>query len=194
MTDDDEVTEGAVTPEELRLEDNDHVVPLDNNRYLVSPNLIDESTAERIQAAAGDDEETPESEGTTPDPPQPTLDIAAARAIVERSVATVEGEYAFEVTAKVEGSVTRHRTVTNDVTTAFDRLLLWFAHQVSEDTPVEEVLGILLLESSIPVTFPNRGVGNLLESHDLDAADSIADLLVAVGETLESRHDEYHNR
>lgn len=194
MTGEDEGTEGAITPEELRLEDNDHVVPLDNNRYLVSPNLIDESTAERIQAAADDDDAHSESERANTESSQPTLDLAAARAIVERSVASVEGEYAFEVTAKVEGSVTRHRTVTNDVTTAFDRLLLWFAHQVSEDTPVEEVLGILVLESSIPVTFPNRGVGNLLESHDLDAADSIADLLAAVGETLESRHDEYHNR
>jgi hypothetical protein len=70
----------------------------------------------------------------------------------------------------------------NDVVTVFESLLLWYAQQVDENTPVEEVLGILLMESNVPVRYPPESIHALVKSSGLEPDDSIAELLAAIRE------------
>jgi hypothetical protein len=88
--------------------------------------------------------------------------------------------YAFDVTATFDGSVSQRRMASNDVVTIFESLMLWYAQQVDSNTPVEEILGILLMESNVPVRYPAESVQQLVKSSNLGPNDSIADLLSAV--------------
>jgi len=89
-------------------------------------------------------------------------------------------KYAFDVTAQFEGTVSQRRLASNDLITVFESLMLWYAQQVDGSMPVEEVLGILLMESNVPVRYPPESVRNLVKSTDLGPEDTIADLLEAV--------------
>lgn len=89
-------------------------------------------------------------------------------------------KYAFDVTAQFEGKVSQRRLASNDLITVFESLMLWYAQQVDSSMPVEEVLGILLMESNVPVRYPPESVRNLVRSTDLGPDDTIADLLEAV--------------
>lgn len=88
--------------------------------------------------------------------------------------------YAFDVTACFDGTVSQRRMASNDLITTFESLLLWYAQQVDTTMPVEEILGILLMESNVPVRYPPKSVHNLVKSTDLGPDDTIADLLEAV--------------
>jgi len=57
---------------------------------------------------------------------------------------------------------------------------LWYARQVDSGTPVEEVLGILLMESNVPVRYPAQSLEALVDSVGVEESDSVADLLRAV--------------
>lgn len=89
-------------------------------------------------------------------------------------------KYAFDVTAVFDGTVSQRTMASNDLITVFESLMLWYAQQVDSGMPVEEVLGILLMESNVPVRYPPESVKNLVKSTDLGPEDSIADLLEAV--------------
>jgi len=89
-------------------------------------------------------------------------------------------KYAFDVTAQFDGTVSQRTMASNDLITVFESLMLWYAQQVDSGMPVEEVLGILLMESNVPVRYPPESVKNLIKSTDLGPEDSIADLLEAV--------------
>ncbi|MFC6720436.1 DUF7500 family protein [Halobacteriaceae archaeon SHR40] len=89
-------------------------------------------------------------------------------------------KYAFDVTAQFDGTVSQRTMASNDLITVFESLMLWYAQQVDSGMPVEEVLGILLMESNVPVRYPPESVKNLIRSTDLGPEDSIADLLDAV--------------
>ncbi len=89
-------------------------------------------------------------------------------------------KYAFDVTAQFEGSVSQRKMASNDLITVFESLMLWYAQQVDSNMPVEEVLGILLMESNVPVRYPPESVKNLVKSTNLGPDDTIADLLEAV--------------
>jgi hypothetical protein len=70
----------------------------------------------------------------------------------------------------------------NDVVTIFESLVLWYAQQVDSDTPVEEILGILLMEANVPVRYPPESLKSLVKSAGLGPEDTIADLLARVDE------------
>lgn len=178
MTDESSDTERVLTPDELRLEDSNHVVSLEDDRYLVSPTMIDDSTANRIKDAASDPS-TDESGGDEGESVGP-LTIDDARASLLDSLADADATYAIEMIGTIEGQNATQRTVTNDVSTAFERLLLWYAHAVGDDTPVEDVVAILLAHSSIPPTAIAPMVGDLVGELGLDHDDSIAQLLAAI--------------
>jgi hypothetical protein len=89
-------------------------------------------------------------------------------------------KYAFDVTAQFDGTVSQRTMASNDLITVFESLMLWYAQQVDSGMPVEEVLGILLMESNVPVRYPPESVKNLIKLTDLGPEDSIADLLEAV--------------
>ncbi|MXR52719.1 hypothetical protein GRX03_14025 [Halovenus sp. WSH3] len=89
-------------------------------------------------------------------------------------------KYAFDVTAQFDGAVSQRRLESNDLITVFESLMLWYGQQVDSNMPVEEVLGILLMESNVPIRYPPESVENLVKSTDLGPNDTIADLLEAV--------------
>jgi len=91
-------------------------------------------------------------------------------------------KYAFDVTAQFDGVVSQRQMASNDLITVFESLMLWYAQQVDSSMPVEEVLGILLMESNVPVRYPPESVKNLIRSTDLGPNDTIADLLETVQE------------
>ena len=89
-------------------------------------------------------------------------------------------KYAFDVTAQFDGTVSQRRLASNDLITVFESLMLWYGQQVDSNMPIEEVLGILLMESNVPIRYPPESVQNLIKSTNLGPDDTIADLLEAV--------------
>jgi len=169
-----------LAPEELDIAEDEHVTQIDDGRFVVSPSERPADDPVGVDAHA-----TPESE-PEPDPepaagdPDPTLDSDAVHDWLAEDVGSVSSRYGFDVTATFGGSVSQRRLVSNDVVTSFESLVLWYAQHVDDDTPVEEILGILLLESNVPVRYPPRSLERILESTNLGPEDSIADLIAAV--------------
>lgn len=193
--------EGPIlSPDELDIADDEHVTKLDEGRFVVSPNAREQSSGGGQQSPTQDQSQpTPRSEPEPQRQPQearnqqpPTQD-AQPRASEEvsreevhewlrQSFANGGSRYGFDVTAIFDGSVSQRRLASNDVVTIFESLILWYAQQIDNDTPVEEVLGILLMESNVPVRYPAESLKNLVRSTGLGPEDTIADLIAAVDE------------
>jgi hypothetical protein len=110
----------------------------------------------------------------------------AARNLLGEEFGRTRARYGIDVVGRFDGESARHRTVSNDVVATFENLVLWYARHVSDETPAEEVIEILLREASV---VPDPGTPNLkelLDEHDLTPHDSIAELVAAI--TAES-HD-----
>lgn len=171
--------EGKIlSPEELDISDDEHVEQIDEGRYVVSPDVRTDSTPQ--QPAQPQPAPEPEPQEPPEPAPQPTLDDASVHEWLTDNMAAGSSRYGFDVTAKFDGSVSQQRMVSNDIVTVFESLMLWYARQVDGSTPVEDVLGILLSESNVPVRYPPESLRNLVESSDCSPEDSIADLLSAV--------------
>lgn len=91
-------------------------------------------------------------------------------------------KYAFDVTAQFNGQVSQRQLASNDLMTVFESLMLWYAQQVDSGMPVEEVLGILLTESNVPVRYPPETVKEIIKATGLGPDDTVADLLETVRE------------
>ena len=163
-----------LSPDELDISDDDHVEQIDEGRYVVSPDVRTDSTT----PSRADPEPTPAPEPT--EQPEPTLDEATVHEWLVETMADGNSRYGFDVTAKFDGSVSQQRMVSNDIITVFESLMLWYARQVDGSTPVEEVLGILLSESNVPVRYPPESLRNLVKTSDCSPDDSIAELLATV--------------
>ncbi len=171
--------EGPVlAPEELDIADDDHVTQIDEGRFVVSPDVRPQD--DPVAADAGGTAAAEPSPASTPDSEEQTFDRGSVRDWLADDVGSVDSRYGFDVTATFDGRVGQRRLVSNDVVTSFESLVLWYAQQIDANTPVEEVLGILLLESNVPVRYPPRSLKRLVESSDLGPDDSIADLVAAV--------------
>jgi len=196
--------EGKVlSPDELDIADSEYVEELDEGRYVVSPNKRTTPrqpeqgpVSEPNSANAGSPEgsqsgqqdaavPTPSPEATTGGTPQAGYDELTQEVIhrwLKEDFERNSSRYAFDVTATFDGTVSQRRMASNDVVTIFESLMLWYAQQVDNNTPVEEILGILLMESNVPVRYPPKSLTNLIKSADLGPDDTIADLLRAVQE------------
>ncbi|MFB6075384.1 MAG: hypothetical protein ABEJ89_10260 [Haloarculaceae archaeon] len=166
-----------LAPEELDIADDEHVTKLDEGRYVVSPDV---RTDDDVGPAEPVESPEPEPEPESETEPEPTLDGATVHEWLRDEMAGNTSEYGFDVTAKFHGSVSQQQMVSNDIVTVFESLMLWYARQLDGSTPVEEVLGILLMESNVPVRYPAASLQQLVESTDCSPEDSIADLLAAV--------------
>ena len=93
-----------------------------------------------------------------------------------------DSTYAYHITAKSGADVANQQLATDDISAAFDGLLVWYARQVATDTPVDEALGILLAESRVKARYPTSRLVEYLDSKDLGPEDSISDLVAAVAE------------
>jgi len=166
--------EGKIlSPEELDISEDEHVEQLDEGRYVVSPDVRDTTTTQPAQQESSHDPEPR-------DPPEPTLDAATVHQWIAENMDEGSSRYGFDVTAKFDGSVSQQRMVSNDIITVFESLMLWYARQVDGSTPVEEVLGILLSESNVPVRYPPESLKKLVASSNCSPEDSIAELLATV--------------
>jgi hypothetical protein len=181
----DSADEGTVlAPEDLDIAADDSVAALDKGRYVIAPegasldqDALEESADSADQASTAADDDDSES---APGPNGRAIDAAAVRSWLEEDVETVSSRYGFHITATTEGAVGHQQMFSDDVGTVFDGLLMWYARQLDRETPVEDVLGILLLESNVRVRFPVRAFTAVLERHDLGPEDTISDLFEAI--------------
>ena len=194
-----------LSPDELDITQDEHVAEIDDGRYVVSPSdpIGDVATTGTNTTPTTDSSSNSGAEPTT-DPnagshadadgnptPQPSVDDGGSHAelteqavhrFLETQFEDSGSRYGFDITATFDGAVQQRQMVSNDVVTIFESLVLWYAQQIDGKTPVEEVLGILLMEANVPVRYPPASLQRLLESTDLSPDDSIADLIAAVGD------------
>jgi hypothetical protein len=135
---DPEGEEGILHPEDLGVEDEEKVEPLDENRFLVST------------------ESDPIPESPDRDEDQDDVRHSEAEEVLGSGVSTtplsaIDEYYGVDVDVKAEDTVASTRIVSNNVVETFEELLLWYAHQVDDSTPPKEVIEILLAESGFEV-------------------------------------------
>lgn len=194
--------EEVLSPEELDIAADEHVANLGSGRYVVgSDGPPDEDKVEEVRAQlAGAVERMPDDAESANDEPaqepeSPTdtaetaaprdedaaaLDGRAVKSWIDRQLASSDSQYAYRIAAKSGDTVSHQQLASDDIGMAFDALLMWYAQQVGRGTAVEEVLGILLAESSIRVRYPTRRLLAYLDENELGPNDTIADLITAV--------------
>ena len=174
--DDSNPEDGKIlSPEELDLEDDEHVTQIDEGRFVVSPDVRDDD--DRYGGQPSMPEPEPESEPDTPEFTDGTVHEWLAEQMADSNA-----RYGFDVTAKFDGEVDQQRLTSNDIVTVFETFMLWYGRQLDGSTDVEDVLGILLSESNVPVKYPPGNIKELARSSGLSPDDSIADLIEAVEE------------
>lgn len=179
---DADADEGTVlAPEELDIEDDEHVAKLDEDRYVVS---ADKRIGDTVEGTAGDPTtpDAPTDTGQPGQPPEPELDEQAVHTWLEDRFVASDATYGFDVTAKFEDGVSQKRLVSNDVVTVFEGLVTWYAQGLDPTTPVEEVVGILLTESNVPIKAPAAALTRAMEDEGLSPDDDIAALFEAIAE------------
>ncbi len=195
--------EGRVlAPDELDITDSEKVEQIAEDRFVVSSDARgggmpvgteqsrEESGTDGGPTPDGSSDGAPEPEPAGSDPPRTDGQTRQAGKLTNERVhewlrESFEGgqsRYGFDVTATFDGSVSQRRMASNDVVTIFESLVLWYAQQVDTDTPVEEVLGILLMEANVPIRYPPESLKSLVKSAGLGPDDTVADLVAAVDE------------
>lgn len=159
--------EGIVRPEDLDYTASERVAELSDDRYVVAT-----------------DERPPSVDGDVDDPEVGSDDAeergSLARQQMARYVSDQAAAYGFVLTAAVDGEVDHLEHDSDDVAEAFGDLARWYASRVDADTDPAEALGILLLASETPVSFPAKSLAPVLKQHGLTLDDSIEDLVEAL--------------
>jgi hypothetical protein len=185
----------VLTPTDLDITDDDAVEELEDGRFVVSPgggppNVPDGdgtdggSAPSQRNQGPGTDTQSDATGGSSSGGQQSP---EAARNLLSEELARTRGRYAMDIVGRFDGEPARHRTVSNDVVATFENLLIWYAQHVTGETPVDEVLDILLHEASIGPEPETPNLADLLEANGLTPEDSIADLVDAIAE--ERRRD-----
>ncbi|ALG82247.1 DUF7500 family protein [Halanaeroarchaeum sulfurireducens] len=189
--------EGTVlSPEELDIACEERVAEIEEGRFVIGPD--GPPNAEESSSRSGDVDSDESRARTLEDLERDAnressvlagdlTDDASTGARVKRWITEdlerTDSQYAYRIAAKTGDAISHQQLASDDIGTAFDGLLMWYAQQVADGTPVEEALGILLSESRIRVRYPISGMLAYLEANDLEPDDSIADLLDAIRET-----------
>jgi hypothetical protein len=186
----------ALSPEDLEIADNEYVEKLDDDgRYVVSPgggppNVPDsapddgdeEARSDRDRSGTrSDDPRQTSGRESAPAGPQRPVSPESARTLLAGELERSNARYGLDIVARFEGDTVRHRTVSDDVIGSFESLVRWYASHVTDGTPAEEVVAILLRESSFE-TGETPNLAKLLRTHGLDRTDSIDDLVAAIRE------------
>ena len=191
----------VLSPDELDIEQSESVVSIDEDRYVIGAGgrpSVPDGSAELPSADASQPASTETTNDaatgvsttgrTTESAPAPSteggsIDAGDVRQWLEDDLGDVSSRYGFHITAKSENRISHQQMFSDDVGTVFDGLLMWYAQQVDRNTPVEDVLGILLTESNLRVRYSHSSIRGVLDSHDLSPEDSIADLFDALGDS-----------
>lgn len=183
----------VLSPEELDISDSEYVERLDDDgRYVVSPGSGPPNVPDRERTTR----EEPTDDGGSPrgadpagtegpagggQPRKPMRSPEAARTLLAEELELSNARYGIDIVARFDGETIRHRTASDDVIATFENLVQWYARRVTDGTPADEVIDILLRESGFVETeTPN--LAKLLETHDLSRSDSIEDLVAAIRE------------
>lgn len=166
--DNDEV----LTPEELDITEDERVAEIEEGRYVIS------STGDKPQVPEDATEAVSRSVADSSDIPDDVI-----YEWLRDNVRNADARYGFDVTAKFGDAVRRQELFSNDVVTTFENLLVWYSQHVGEDTSVEEALGILLVESTVPVRYPASTIHALVRTYGLEPQDTIQELLDSIDES-----------
>lgn len=177
-------------PEELDITEEENVLEIDDGRYVISTDKnnppepsASTSTSERVPGSTDgvNTSQLDQEQHRENDPLDiSTLDQTEVHRWMDIHFQKSDTRYGFDITGKFDGAVSQHHLFSNNVVTAFENLVLWYAQQVGGDTPVEQVLGILLSEANVRIQFPHEAFLTLLDSHNLDGSDTIDELLRSV--------------
>ncbi|MDT3433574.1 hypothetical protein [Haloarcula sp. 1CSR25-25] len=166
-----------LSPEELDIADDEHVTEIDEGRYVVSSDVrTDDSYGNHVPSDSGPDQ----ASDPAPEPDTPEFTDANVHQWLAEQMAESNSRYGFDVTAKFDGNVDQQQVVSNDIITVFESFMLWYGRQMDGSTSVENVLGILLSESNVPVKHPPENFKRMVQSTGLSPDDSIADLVEAI--------------
>ena len=174
--------EGKVlSPEELDVSESEYVEKLDDEgRYVVSPGGGSPNVPD--SAKGGDDGSDRARSEPAPDrEPERHKSPETARMLLAEELSRSNARYGLDIVAEFNGDTARHRTVSDDVISTFEGLVRWYAGHVTDGTPPDEVVDILLRESTFE-TAETPNLAKLLSAHDLDRTDTIEDLVVAIRE------------
>ena len=161
--------EGVVEPDDLDITKNEEVHELRDGQYVIATESpaddeldLGELRADRREEAAPELESDPEADPRS--------------ALVEH-LESVSAANGFVVAGRFGDEVAVHESVSDDPGAVFRELLTWYAANVDDDTPTQEVLGILCLAADLPVRYPARTVADVLAAYDLSPDDSIRELI-----------------
>ncbi|NEU56470.1 hypothetical protein [Halorussus sp. MSC15.2] len=182
----------ALSPDELDIEDEEQVVSLDQDRYVIGTDDRPDVPANDTGTGAADDSAAASAESSATERPAAddqhgsapasggNVDSGTVKQWLEDDLQGVSAEYGFHVSAKADDAISHQQMFSDDVGTVFDSLLRWYAQQLTTETAVEDVLGILLTESNVRVRYSPSCLQSILEAYDLGPDDTIADLFEAV--------------
>jgi hypothetical protein len=125
---------GVLSPDELTLDDDEHVRQLDDDRYLVS-------TGGTASSASGGRARPTRSDGgqvVTDGSPSPTEALAKSPA-----------GFGVDLAVKTEAGVSRRRVTSNDIREVFTEMLRWYALQLDSDADPAETLAVLRAASEL---------------------------------------------
>ena len=186
----------ALSPDDLDIEDDEHVVSLDEGRYVIGtderPDVPEDAKGGSSDGATGGEAGDRQATGDAGDAAAESaaenggvasggpVNSGAVRQFLEDDLQAASARYGFHVTAKAEDAIGHQQMSSDDVGTVFDGLLRWYAQQLTTETAVEDVLGILLTESNVRVRYSPSCLQTIIEAYDLGPDDTIAELFEAV--------------
>jgi hypothetical protein len=185
----------ALSPDDLDIEDDEHVVSLDEGRYVIGtderPDVPEDATGGSSGEATDGEAEGQKATGDAGGAAESAagnggvasggpVNSGAVRQFLEDDLQAASARYGFHVTAKAEDAIGHQQMSSDDVGTVFDGLLRWYAQQLTTETAVEDVLGILLTESNVRVRYSPSCLQTIIEAYDLGPDDTIAELFEAV--------------
>lgn len=145
-SEDESAADGTVlSPDELDITREKSVVELDEGRYVIS--------ADGAAPSVPEEEVTPTKPADIEevDSAPPTLTEQDVTEWLNDRLSSVDSKYAFHLSGQFEGHLSQKSLYSDDVVTTFEDLLVWYASHVGGDTPVEDVLEILLAESDLGI-------------------------------------------
>jgi hypothetical protein len=183
----------ALSPDDLEIDEQETVVPLDEDRYVIGTDERPDVPADNGGGPGGPSRETEAGDapddrrgdgrsegGSRAEAAASTVDSGAVKKWLEDDLDSTSARYGFHVTAKSDDAISHQQVFSDDVGAVFDSLLRWYAQQLTTETATEDVLGILLTESNVRIRYSPSCLQAILESYDLGPDDTIADFLEAV--------------
>ena len=159
----------VLSPDELDLADRDEVTELSDGRFVVS--------ADGSPPSVSDLETETEAEESTPPEVDAELTEATVKEWYEQQLTRSPTEFGYYISLKADDEIRHHTVHSDDITTAFNSLLLWYATTVDHEMPPGAVLGILLSETDTPVQYPVQSFEEFILSQGLSTDDTIGELL-----------------